>query len=229
MLLRMLLIFTALSLIGCKQSDKERVISEGTTIAEATSPELAKTPEISAPTDQTEIPECILTLPRMSPTIDSLPPWIGYVEPYPGSCYTLSAYLDSAGASSYYELNGPGICFAIGGLFFLMEPGDFPTTEQFLSRYHLIVDGKFFEKYHYATEFGFSFERLDPNTGEPLWRIPEGLEGSVCFEVPLDPGEHEATLIYEYPSAKSEEYTWMFTLAPTDSVYVTPDVEYFQN
>jgi hypothetical protein len=108
-----------------------------------------------------------------------------------------------------------------------METGDIPTTDEFLARIHLIVHEKRFESYRSATDEGFPFEHYDPATNKLLWRIPAGVESQICFEVPLRSGEHVATFIYDFPSGKEERFSWEFTLVPTDSLYVTPDVVYF--
>lgn len=199
-----------IAITGCSLRQSKREASTGIPATQTRQNiPITKTYEIDDEQESLE-PKCASSILAQFP-LGQMPPFLGYVVPEPDSCYTVAAYEELASLSSLHEFMGPGICFSIDP-FPLMEPGDFPTTEAFLLRIRMIIDENLISHYRSATEEGFVYEHRDIETNELLWRIPEGAESQVCFEVALDPGDHVATIIFERTSGKMEQFTWLFTL-----------------
>ena len=118
---------------------------------------------------------------------------------------------------SYTEALGiEGACIWVGlwpATSTLMEPGDFFNSpeEWLLSHVSLVVDDTTVTEYHsLMTGDTIGGKKRDPETGETIWKSPDGIPLGVCYEVPLEPGLHTSTLVIERTSGEQVTYTWQF-------------------
>jgi hypothetical protein len=151
-------------------------------------------------------------IPTTEPTIPvtPLPEYLGMVLPEPGGVYSVTEYEALAPSLGGWGATVPGICLGVGP-FWLLEPGDFPTTEEWLAQIHLVVDGRIITEYH-SIEMTDSLgsESIDRETGEVLFKEPPGSPYEICYAASLEVGQHTATFVAQRTSGEEATYTWQF-------------------
>lgn len=164
--------------------------------------------------------QVIVTRPvtNVVPTIElaitpsPLPDYLGMVEPEPGQVYSVAEYKIIASSIHGWGATVPGICLWVRPLP-LLEPGDFPTREEWLARVHLIVDDRAIKEYHSIfMNDSLGIQVADPETGEVLFKTPDGSPYGVCYAVSLEAGRHVATFVAEKTSSEEMSYTWQFVI-----------------
>jgi hypothetical protein len=140
-----------------------------------------------------------------------LPKYLGVVFPEPESQYTLSEYRDLA-ESLGWDAASPGICFSISPYYF-MEPGDFPTVDQWLRKVVVSVDEE--GSLEYSSVFltdsvGIYYE--DSESGEILWKEPAGSPLRPCYSASIDIGHHTVRITVRTTSGKQESFNWSFEI-----------------
>ncbi|MGD8625851.1 MAG: hypothetical protein PVJ34_15040 [Anaerolineae bacterium] len=145
-------------------------------------------------------------------TIAAMPEYIGFVSPHPGESLSMAEYKALA-PSLGWNASEPGICVSL----FphpLMEPGDTPTAKEWLSQVHLLIDGDIITKYHSLLETNSEGGRLiDPDTGELVWKEPDGSPFGVCYAASLGIGYHTVTIVVEKTSGEQVSYAWSFAIS----------------
>ena len=133
------------------------------------------------------------------------------VDPLPGDILAVDEFLEPNEQKTIcVRLNAEEI----------LEPGDSFSTEELLSRFSLTVDGKSITKEPWiliADTFGYDGP-IDPETGQPEYRVPPGTPPEFCYAVVLEPGVHEAVFRARKTSGAEKHFTWSFTL--TDQIFV---------
>lgn len=139
------------------------------------------------------------------------PKYLGVILPGPGEVYSIAEY-NALSSSLGWEATTPGVCFGLYP-FWLLEPGDFPTTQEWLERIHLVVDGKIITEYHsILMTDSLGSEGLDPETGQVLFREPAGSPFRICYASLLEVGQHTATFVAKKTSGAEVTYTWQFRI-----------------
>jgi hypothetical protein len=139
----------------------------------------------------------------------SVPDYLMTLGPAPGAHYTLAEYEDLA-ASFGWGATVPGICFSVTPVL-LLEPGDFPTAEEWLSRMYIIVDGKRITEYHSLLKTDtLGLGHRDPKTGEYLYQAPAGSPFRVCYAAALGIGTHTVTVVISKTSGEVASHSWSF-------------------
>ena len=159
----------------------------------------------------------VVTLPIDAPIAKvtrPLTPFPDYllVYPKPSSNYTMAEY-EILAPSLGWGSTVPGICAIISPENFL-EPGDFPqTAEEWLAQVHLVVDDTVIAEFHslFLTDHE-GITMFDRKTGAPVWKEPPGSPLRVCYEVPLEVGEHLVSIVVEKTFGEQSPYTWSFTI-----------------
>jgi len=129
--------------------------------------------------------------------------------PAPGEHYTLSEY-ENLAPSIGWGSDVPGICISVTPVL-LLEPGDFPTAEEWLSRMYIIVDGKTItEPQSVLKTDTIGLGHQDPDTGEYVYKAPDGSPFGICYEVALGIGKHTATVVISKTSGALVSYSWPF-------------------
>jgi hypothetical protein len=96
-----------------------------------------------------------------------------------------------------------------------MEPGDhFDSGPQWVrDRVYLIVDDQVIKTYHKLVETDSTGgEGISSDTGEVIWKAPDGDPFNVCYKVVLGVGLHTATIVIEKTSGEQETFTWQFRI-----------------
>jgi hypothetical protein len=144
-------------------------------------------------------------------TAAPLPIYLLWTFPEPGEIYSMAEY------EGYTESLGvERACIWVGlwpATSILIEPGDFFSSpeEWLLSYVSLVVDNTTVTEYHYLTTGAtIGGKKIDPETGETIWKSPDGIPLSVCYEAPLESGLHTSTLVIEKTSGEQVTYTWQF-------------------
>lgn len=146
------------------------------------------------------------------PTITPLPDFLGYLLPQPGSSYSLQEFEELAPGTGW-GTNLPGICFSIVDPSPFLERGDFLSTEEWLSRISVTIDGELLLHYDVAEVTDLAgWEQTDPQTEEVLWRVPDGIPWLLCYATTLDVGEHTATITVNRTSSKQVSFSWSFNV-----------------
>ena len=167
-----------------------------------------------------EQPTTVIDVTALPPTevtmaVTPLPNHLGVVMPQPGESYTTTEY-EKLASSLGWNATVPGICFSIAPHRF-MEPGDFPTAEEWLTHVHLAVDGSPIMQHHSLLKTDSEGRYLvDPDTKETLWKEPSGSPLRVCYAAQLGAGRHTATLTVETTSGEETTYTWQFVITEVD-------------
>lgn len=144
-------------------------------------------------------------------TSTQLPEYLPFVIPESGSRYSLCEYRELA-PSLRWNATEPGVCVSISPIW-LLEPGDFPTTQEWLAQMYLQIDDQVITEPHSLLETdSFGFELYDPETGKVVGREPDGTPFRVCYSVPLGPGLHTATLVVTKTSGEKVSYSWDFLI-----------------
>jgi hypothetical protein len=137
------------------------------------------------------------------------PPYIVKTWPEPGQSVTIEDYKTLL----WFDATEPGICVVFDP-FALVEKGEFLSTEDYLTRFRLEVDDITIDELHYVflpdTE-GYDGPP-DPETGEPMYHVPDGWPYYLCFSVHLNEGRHNATVIGRRTSGDEILYSWWFVL-----------------
>ncbi|NIP54507.1 MAG: hypothetical protein GWN61_24300 [candidate division Zixibacteria bacterium] len=121
----------------------------------------------------------IVPTPKKRVIATPAPRYLGYVSPEPGSSYTIAEYNELVSLST--DATDPSICFSIEPLWF-MEPGDFPTMEQFLSWIYMTVDDVLISHYSgLRTTDSLGAEGYNRFTNELLWKAPDGSPYHLCY------------------------------------------------
>jgi hypothetical protein len=152
--------------------------------------------------------------PIVEPTIAVTPPpeYLGLILPEPGSSYSVAEYETLAPTLGGWEATVPGICLGVRP-FWLMEPGDFPTPDEWLARIHLIVDGGMITEYHsILMNDSFGSEGIDSETGEVLFKAPDGSPYGICYAATLGVGRHTVIFVAKKTSGEEATYTWQFRI-----------------
>ena len=143
-------------------------------------------------------------------TAAPLPTYLVSTFPEPGEIYSVAEY------ESYTESLGierACILVTLWPTSGIMEPGDFFNSpeEWLLSYVSLVVDDTTITEYYDLMTGATTGGRgIDPETGETLWKSPDGIPLNVCYEAPLEPGLHTSTLVIERTSGERATYTWQF-------------------
>jgi len=146
-----------------------------------------------------------------STAVEPLPEYLGFLKPGPGETYTLTEY-ENLAPTMWIGATEPGICFSIFVSIF-MEPGDFPTAEEWLKNVYLVVNTTLIPDYHSLLKLDSEgLIATDPKTGEIIWKEPSGSPLRVCYAVPLEIGQHTASIVVEKTSGEQITYTWPFTI-----------------
>jgi hypothetical protein len=159
----------------------------------------------------------IAPTPTPSPIpFEPLPRSIEFTYPSPGAVVNIDEYVGEDGQGYYFGVNAPSICVSFLPYPFLLEPGDFLTSDDVLERLSLKIDGITlsevdFDQIELATISGMPRVPDDLETGRPEASVPEG-RYVVCFKVDLEPGMHSATFTAQKTSGEKIEYTWSFFL-----------------
>ena len=147
------------------------------------------------------------------------------IESRPAPSYIHSVWPDAGTQTSWSEYNGgwhfssqqdngiPSTCVRFW-IESLLESGDFLSQEEIISRFSLEIDAQVFEEPNnviLSDTFGKDGPE-DPETSLPKYRVPPGSPFFVCFTVPLEPGEHTATVIATKTSGEELRYNWSFVL-----------------
>jgi hypothetical protein len=181
---------------------------EATQEAELTKPTETSTASVEATQEAEPTIEIVSTRKYVIATPTAS--FLGYVLPEPGSSYTIAEYNKLVTFSS--DIADPSICFSIDSMG-LMEKGDFPTMEQFLSWIYIEVDDVRISQYSSlwitSLEGGVAYDRF---TNEILWKEPDGSPYRLCYAVDLGPGIHTATIFVEKSAEKRESYMWSFEI-----------------
>lgn len=140
---------------------------------------------------------------------NSLPPYLGFVYPKPGSTLSKKEYETAKILLDDVE---PSICMSFE-TFYLLEPGDDLSVEDALSRIKLDIDGQQVNKiYAVLLTEDEPLLPLNPDTGDPIAQFEGGSNISGCFAITLDTGSHIADFIAQKTSGEELRYTWSFTL-----------------
>lgn len=177
-------------------------------------PELHPT---STPVSETPLPATptftVATTPTVGSTVDIssvseyLKAW-----PAPGKTYSITDYQKLA-PSLQWGATVPGICVYVWPFPFL-DPGDFPTTEEWLDRIRLVVDSESITEYHsilMTDSFGREIT-VDTETDKLHYREPDGSPYSICYAVSLGIGRHAVAFAVEKSHGEEIAVTWEFTL-----------------
>lgn len=145
---------------------------------------------------------------------ESAPLYIDSVWPDSGTHISLSEYNDGWLFSIEQENGIPSTC-AEFWIELLVEPGDFLSQEEIMSRFSLEIDDQLIERPDNVlfSDTAGSDGPENPETGLPEYRVPPGSPFFVCFTTPLEPGEHTATIIANKTSGEELRYTWSFVLS----------------
>jgi hypothetical protein len=113
----------------------------------------------------------------------------------------------------WYDATLPSICVVFDP-FVLVERGEFLSTEEYLTRFRLEIDELIITELHYVflPDTGGYDGPVDPDTGEPMYRVPDGWPYHLCFAATLGEGKHHATLIAQRTSGQELRYSWSFTI-----------------
>jgi hypothetical protein len=144
--------------------------------------------------------------------VTPLPYYFWGISPGPDTTYSIEEYKILA-PSKGWGASLPGICFIIFPVHF-MEPGDFPTADEWISNnVKLIINQMEIDDYHalFLTNL-LGGTNIDSETGEIIWKAPDGEPLRVCYAVPLEPGFHNGTIIVEKTSGKQISYSWKFEI-----------------
>lgn len=145
--------------------------------------------------------------PRVSPRPDYL---LG-IAPNAGEVLTVQEY-ERLAPSLGWDATLPSICLSIEP-YPLMEPGNFPTAEEWLSRVSVTVDGRVIDTHHaLLTTDRMGIQLSDPDTGELLKRAPDGSPFRLCYAATLGLGVHNVTLNVMKQPGEAATYTWSFEL-----------------
>lgn len=157
---------------------------------------------ISVPTTPTPLPP----MPHAEPTPDYL-----VVFPRPGSVLTTTEYSE-LGRSIGWSDGADKICVGVNPGE-VMEPGDLSDGDRWLSTTHLVVDGLRVDKYDSVLKKNLSGrEYRDKDTGELLYKAPDGSPFSVCYDAELTMGRHTVSYVIQQTSGNILEYTWYFEI-----------------
>jgi hypothetical protein len=151
---------------------------------------------------------------RTNPTIavTPLPNYLWGISPGPGTTYSIEEYKILA-PSKGWGATLPCICFIIFPVHF-MEPDDFPTADEWISNnVKLIIDQMEIDDYHalFLTNL-LGGTNIDSETGEIIWKAPDGEPLRVCYALPLELGFHKGTIIVEKTSGEQISYSWKFEI-----------------
>lgn len=137
--------------------------------------------------------------------------WLGFVMPEPGRTVAIEVAEMKVKEAFATKL---AICLSFNpGP--LMEPGDyFDSPEEVFARLSLEVNGETFTEFHSleTTDAGVDEGPLDPETGQPQYRIPGGAPYIICYAPKLEPGAHQATFVARKTSGDELRYSWSFGL-----------------
>jgi len=161
--------------------------------------------------------------PTIVPTVESqpLPMYIARIHPEPGSSVSM-VELEQEAHTFFFDPTQvisvtrvpvmPSVCLYIVFLGEIVEEGDFLSSEDWLLRMRLVLDGEIMPR-PYATEFAYSIpaDMLDPDSGAVIGRFPEPV--SICYDAQTaSPGQHTATFVVKKTSGEELAYTWSFTV-----------------
>jgi hypothetical protein len=147
------------------------------------------------------------------PGVSSIPQpnYLGSLWPEPGETLSLSEY-EALAPSLAWGATVPGICFGHQPLW-LLVPGDFPTTEEWLDRVHLVVDRRKITEYHsIMMTDSEGAKMIDPGTDQALYKAPDGSPFGMCYAASLGVGRHTVTFVAKKTSGEEVTYTWQFTI-----------------
>jgi hypothetical protein len=106
----------------------------------------------------------------------------------------------------------PCVCIGVDPLG-LLEPGDSPTTEEWLARIRLVVDGNTITEYHSNLMTDLLGKKVrDGETDELLFKTPPGSPFRICYAASLKVGLHMATFVVDKPSGEEWSYSWQFVI-----------------
>lgn len=149
------------------------------------------------------------------PTIQAspLPEYLDLVIPEPG-VYSLAEYNNQA-ISAGWGADRPGICFLFGRSIPFLEDGDILTTEEMLNRISLAVNDTELNEYQSINISDLEgWDKTDPDTGQIIWRTPDGIPYEICYVAILEAGFYEATISVERTTLDPITYTWSFLIEP---------------
>lgn len=173
-------------------------------------PHIDSSPTAESTLAATTEPTAVATATPAIP-VESLTEYLWFVVPVPGESYTVSEY-ENLAPSLGWNATLPGICFPIS-FFWLVEPGDLYTLREWLNRVHLVVDDVIITEYHSLLEQDtLGGVAIDPETGETISKVPDGDPAMVCYAIPLDVGQHTATITVEKTSGEQLSYSWSFVI-----------------
>jgi hypothetical protein len=197
-------VFVLTSCLSPQPGQVEQVPSVGGSAA--TGSEVA----IPPPTVSTGVAEPSTTaLPPAA--ITPLPDYLWAVVPDPGERLTIAQY-EKLAPSLGWNATAPGVCVSIAPRRF-MEPGDFPSAEEWLAQVHLSVDDRLIAEHHSLLKTDSKGAWLeDPETGSLIWKEPDGSPLRVCYAATLGAGQHIVELVVVKTSGESVVYKWFFVL-----------------
>jgi len=142
--------------------------------------------------------------------VTPVPEYLG-VRPWPGAVLSVTEYQNLA-PSLEWGAAVPCVCVGVDPLG-LLEPGDSPTTEEWLARTRLVVDGNTITEYHSNLMSDLLGKEVrDGETDELLFKTPPGSPFRICYAVSLKVGLHMATFVVEKPSDEEWSYSWQFVI-----------------